>query len=266
MWNRANLKANAKVAFKRNYWLCVLVALILGIATGTGSGSAGSQIGQNTESIVSSEIDQDITGPEDIMEEILPSVGVGSIALTTVLIVVILIIIILAFALQFFLFGPLEVGCSNFFKINAYEKAELNTLTLGFQKEHYMKMASTMFLKNLYIALWSLLLIVPGVIKAYEYRMIPYILSDCPDISRQDAFRISKEMMMGNKMEAFILDMSFIGWSLLAAITCGIVGVFYVNPYIAATDAELFIAIREEYFRGQREAQHENNINYSWEN
>lgn len=252
MWNRANLKANAKVAFKRNYWLCVLVALILGIATGSGGGSAGNSASQTTETIISEDIPFDTTSPENIINDILPSWDSGSMAITAILVVVILIVLAIAFALQFFLFGPLEVGCSNFFKTNAYERAELNKLTIAFQKEHYMKMAATMFLRNLYTALWLLVFIIPGVIKAYEYRMIPYILSDCPDISRQEAFRISKEMMMGNKMNAFILDLSFFGWIILTVITCGIAGVFYVNPYIAATDAELFIAIREEYFRGQR--------------
>lgn len=252
MWNRANLKANAKVAFKRNYWLCVLVALILGIATGSGGGSAGNSASQTTETIISEDIPFDTTSPENIINDILPSWDSGSMAITAILVVVILIVLAIAFALQFFLFGPLEVGCSNFFKTNAYEKAELNKLTIAFQKEHYMKMAATMFLRNLYTALWLLVFIIPGVIKAYEYRMIPYILSDCPDISRQEAFRISKEMMMGNKMNAFVLDLSFFGWIILTVITCGIAGVFYVNPYIAATDAELFIAIREEYFRGQR--------------
>ena len=136
----------------------------------------------------------------------------------------------------------------------------------GEGKENYMKMATTMFLKDLFIGLWMLLLIVPGIIKAYEYRMIPYILTDCPDIPRQEAFRISKEMMSGNKMDAFILDLSFLGWSILAAITCGIAGIFYVSPYVAATDAELFIAIREEYFKGQREVNDENNTDNSGEN
>lgn len=252
MWNRANLKANAKVAFKRNYWLCVLVALILGIATGSGGGSAGNSASQTTETIISEDIPFDTTSPENIINDILPSWDSGSMAITAILVVVILIVLAIAFALQFFLFGPLEVGCSNFFKTNAYEKAELNKLTIAFQKEHYMKIAATMFLRNLYTALWLLVFIIPGVIKAYEYRMIPYILSDCPDISRQEAFRISKEMMMGNKMNAFILDLSFFGWIILTVITCGIAGVFYVNPYIAATDAELFIAIREEYFHEQR--------------
>lgn len=269
MWNRADLKANAKVAFKRNYWICVLVALILGIVSGAGSGSAGSQMSQtsqSTESIISGDMSYDTITPETIIQDILPSGGFSSIAVTTVLVVVVLAILIIACAVQFFLFGPIEIGCANFFKANAYEKAELNKLTLAFKKENYMKMACTMFLKNLYISLWMLLLIVPGVIKAYEYRMIPFILTDCPDISRKDAFRISKEMMHGNKMEAFILDLSFLGWSFLAAITCGIAGIFYVNPYVAATDAELFIAIREEYFKGQREARNEDYTDNGWEN
>lgn len=269
MWNRANLKANAKVAFKRNYWICVLAALILGIASGSGSGSIGSQVSQSTETIISGEDNHIDMDSEDILDEILPHgeiISNGGIAITTILVVVILVVLVLGLTIQFFLFGPLEIGCANFFKANAYEKAELNKLTIAFQKDHYMKMAATMFLKNLYTALWMLLLIIPGVIKAYEYRMIPYILTDCPDIPRQEAFRISKEMMMGNKMEAFILDMSFLGWAFLAAITCGIAGVFYVNPYVAATDAELFIAIREEYFRGQKEANNENNTDNGWQN
>lgn len=267
MWNRQNLKENAKVAFKRNYWKCVLVALILAIATSTGS--AGSSAGQSAETIFSGEVSEIYMAPEDIMQEILPPGGIshsGSIAFTSILVVIVLIILVIGICVQFFLFGPLEIGCKNFFKANAYEQADLNKITFGFQKDNYINNATTMFLRNLYIALWSLLFIIPGVIKAYEYRMIPYILTDCPDMPRQEAFRISKEMMRGNKMEAFLLDLSFLGWSLLAAITCGIVGIFYVSPYVAATDAELFIAIREEYFRGQREVQNENNTDYSGEN
>lgn len=253
MWSRANLKANAKIAFKRNYWKCVLVAFILGIAAS--SGSIGTTFSNNATTIISNETDADMPidspSPEAIMNEIFAGDFFTSIIGTTLIVVVVLVFLVIGLTLQFFLFGPLQIGCCNFFKKNAYEKADLNCITFGFSKNDYWKMAITMFLKNLYIALWSLLLIIPGVIKAYEYRMIPYILTDCPDISKKDAFRISKEMMKGNKMDAFILDLSFFGWSLLAAITCGIAGVFYVSPYVAATDAELFIAIREEYFKGQ---------------
>ena len=258
MWIRANLKENAKVAFKRNYWKCVLVALILGIVTGAGSGAVSSTTGSTTSQTTESIIDGDYYEGDDIFEDdMMDSAssilsGISGVFMTTALVVVLLIVLVFAFALQFFLFGPLEVGCSNFFKKNAFEKVELNELTLAFRKNNYMKMAITMFLRNLYTALWTLLFIIPGLIKSYEYRMIPYILADCPDIPRQEAFRISKEMMMGNKWNAFILDLSFFGWALLATMTCGIAGIFYVKPYIAATDAELFIAIREEYFKGQR--------------
>jgi len=258
MWTRANLKENAKVAFKRNYWKCVLVALILGIATGSGAGSAGGATGSTTSSTTQNILEEDIYMDNYYEDDIFDDresfvTGVGDIFATTMVVVILVVILVFALALQFFLFGPLEIGCCNFFKTNAYEKAELNRLTLGFGKKNYWNMAITMFLKNLYIALWSLLLIIPGLIKAYEYRMIPYILADCPDIPRHDAFRISKEMMQGNKWDAFILDLSFFGWILLAIVTCGFAGVFYVKPYIAATDAELFIAIREGYFKGQSE-------------
>lgn len=261
MWSRSNLKENAKVAFKRNYWKCVLVALILGFATGGGSGAAGatsSSTGSTTQNIMEGELYEDYYYGEDYFEDDFfadnasDSLGFSDIFATAVIVVILIVVLALALVLQFFLMGPLEVGCSNFFKANAYEKAELNKLTLAFGKTNYWKMAITMFLRSLYTALWTFVFIIPGIIKSYEYRMIPYILADCPDISRHDAFRISKEMMRGNKWDAFILDLSFFGWIILAIMTCGFAGFFYVKPYMAATDAELFIAIREEYFRNQR--------------
>ena len=257
MWNRANLKANAKVAFKRNYWKCVLVALLMGLATGSAN-SIGSTIGStsgSTSTITNSYI-EGATEMEDtiIDDEFLPGglAEATSTIFSTVALAIMGVVALFALALSIFVLGPLEVGCCNFFKSNAYEKAELDKVSIGFKKNHYWKIVGTIFLRNLYTALWSLLLVIPGVIKSYEYRMMTYILTDCPDMSRQDAFRISKEMMKGHKWNAFILDISFFGWALLAAITCGFAGIFYVSPYISATNAELFIAIREEYFKEQR--------------
>lgn len=274
MWNRANLKANAKVAFKRNYWKCVLVALLMGLATGsansitstigntTGSTSAitdsimmnDTEIEDNMSDYFTEEELHEYDHADDIVDEVLPGglTEAASTIFSTVAIAIIGILAVFVFILSIFVLGPLEVGCCNFFKSNAYEKAELDKLSIGFKKNHYWKVVGTIFLRNLYTALWSLLLVIPGVIKSYEYRMITYILTDCPDMSRQDAFRISKEMMKGNKWKAFILDISFFGWALLATITCGFAGIFYTSPYISATNAELFIAIREEYFKEQR--------------
>ena len=85
----------------------------------------------------------------------------------------------------------------------------------------------------------------PGIIKAYEYRMIPYILAENPDIDTKEAFARSKEMMTGNKWDAFVLDLSFLGWILLSVCTCGILAIFWVNPYMYMTDAELYVALKE---------------------
>ena len=121
----------------------------------------------------------------------------------------------------------------------------------GFQNGTYGKTVWTLFLMKLYTFLWSLLLIIPGIVKSYEYRMVPYLLADCQDLSTEDAFRISREMMDGEKMNAFILDLSFIGWKILSSITCGLVGLFYANPYEYATDAELFLVLKQNYFSGR---------------
>ena len=110
------------------------------------------------------------------------------------------------------------------------------------------------FIKGLYLFFWSLLLAVPGIIKSYEYRMVPYILAENPGMDSKQVFEISKRMMNGQKMETFILDLSFIGWALVAGITCGIAGVFYVTPYVNATNTELYAfnkvqAYNEGYIR-----------------
>lgn len=78
--------------------------------------------------------------------------------------------------------------------------------------------------------------------------MIPYILAENPQISKERAFDISMQMMEGHKLEAFVLELSFIGWDLLNACTLGILGIFYVNPYKHATFAEFYTAVKAEAF------------------
>ena len=107
-----------------------------------------------------------------------------------------------------------------------------------------MNIVLTLFLRNLYTVLWTFLFIVPGIIKSYEYRMIPYILAENPDMDRREAFQLSKDMMQGEKWNAFVLDLSFIGWQILSGITLGIVGIFWTNPYVYATNAELYLELK----------------------
>ncbi len=70
--------------------------------------------------------------------------------------------------------------------------------------------------------------------------MVPYILAENPGMDRKEAFLISKQMMEGQKWEAFVLDLSFIGWNILSVFTCGILSVLYVEPYYQATIAEMY--------------------------
>ena len=80
-------------------------------------------------------------------------------------------------------------------------------------------------------------------IKAYEYRMIPYLLADNPSMSQEEAFALSREMMKGQKWKTFVLDLSFIGWDILSIFTGGILSMFYVQPYKMMTNAALYEAL-----------------------
>lgn len=88
-------------------------------------------------------------------------------------------------------------------------------------------------LEWIYIVLWSMLFVIPGIVASYRYAMAPYILLEHPDMSASDAITASKEMMNGHKWELFCLDFSFIGWDLLSALTLGI-GALWLNPYTNA--------------------------------
>lgn len=97
---------------------------------------------------------------------------------------------------------------------------------------------------NLKILLWLFLFIVPGFIKAYEYSMIPYLLAENPNITTDEAFSLSKQMTTGQKMDLFVLDLSFLGWIILGLICCGI-GILFVLPYPEATNAEVYLNLKE---------------------
>ena len=118
-------------------------------------------------------------------------------------------------------------------------------MTEIFKKENWLNIALIMFLRNIYNALWYLT-IVGGIIKTYEYRMIPFILADNSKIKRKEAFKLSKQMMKGNKWKTFILDLSFFGWNFLSVLTFGILSILYVNPYNASTIAQLYETLKNE--------------------
>ena len=101
----------------------------------------------------------------------------------------------------------------------------------GYNKELFSRVLTTTLLYYVYVFLWSLLLLIPGCIKAYSYAMTPYILKDNPEMKNNAAIEESMRMMDGHKLEHFLLDLSFIGWALLSLLTCGI-GFLWLTPYM----------------------------------
>ena len=99
------------------------------------------------------------------------------------------------------------------------------------------------FLVGIYTFLWSLLFIIPGIVKGYSYSMAMYVLADNKGKSARECIEESKAMMEGHKMELFVLDLSFIGWYLLCSLTCGL-AFLYVAPLLNATHANVYETIK----------------------
>jgi uncharacterized membrane protein len=89
------------------------------------------------------------------------------------------------------------------------------------------------------------LFVIPGIIKSYEYAIIPYILADDPKISSKDAFKKARQMMKGNKWRLFKLNLSFIGWGVLCVLTLG-VGSLFLVPYVSAASAEFYVELKNK--------------------
>ena len=224
-WDRSQLKQMARNALHGSYWKSVLVAFLLGLTSASfaSSGSAANAEG--------------ISDGYYSFEHYLP-----------VILTFVFFAGVLALALRIFLLRPLEVGCRRYFLEDIIRPAELDCLKAGFSG-NYRNVVWVMFCRDIFIFLWTLLLIVPGIVKSYEYRMVPYVLAENPDLSREEAFALSKRMMDGDKMNAFILDLSFIGWAILTILTCGLVGIFYYQPYLALTDAALYQTLKKKVDR-----------------
>ncbi|MCR5303593.1 MAG: DUF975 family protein [Lachnospiraceae bacterium] len=250
-WKISELKNRGRAAVSRNYWKYLLAALILMLTTGTfPSVRINLPLHTNSfseDSSFSGSFDWDINGKhyeaDDIEELFEDLIGSGSFPVFIGIFTgIFLLVFIISLAIAVFALQPLQCGCQRVFVMGQRYQAYLGNITWPMSTA-YMNVVKIMFFRGLYTTLWSLLFIVPGVIKSYEYRMIPYILSEHPEIDMDEAFRLSKVMMDGDKWNAFLLDLSFIGWNLLGAITLGLVRIFYAAPYQYATNSELYTAL-----------------------
>lgn len=232
MWTIGDIKAQGKAAFKANYWRSVLVAFILALfyggAAASGANNSGGESGTPLEAL------QQQWYALSQEEQIVLVVSVlGALS----------VVILISLLLKVFVFNPLKVGCVDFFTENVEDApASLSAVKTGFS--HYGRTFLTLFLTDFFLCLWALLLVVPAIIKAYSYRMVPYILAEHPELSPTEIITRSREMMNGHKWNAFLYDLSFIGWYLLSALTLGLVGIFWSRPYKENADAALYLALR----------------------
>ena len=226
MWNRQQVKEQAKQIMKRNYWKMFVVALIASILTGEKT-----TIIERVQDFTSNNLSYDsqpIFYSSNFELIFYSFISVAS---------------ILGILYTIFIGNVIVVGKNGYFIKNHDENPELGEIFKGF-KGNYLNVVKVMFLMNLKILLWSFLLIVPGVIKAYEYSMIPYLLAENPNLSADEVFSLSKQMTTGQKMDLFVLDLSFLGWIILGLICCGI-GILFVLPYPEATRAEVYLILKE---------------------
>lgn len=207
---RAELKARAKETLKDKYWyafgFAILVSILIGIA------QAISQI----------------------PSQLNPG-NTGLLTLTA----------ILGIAVSLFVVFPISVGSNRFFiNIAKGNNPDVNDL-LYVYKNGFMNTVLVLLLEGVYIFLWSLLFVIPGIIKTYQYMMIEYMLAENPNMSNKRAFEITKATMTGDKWKAFVLGLSFIGWILLSIITFGI-GFLFLAPYVETTMAHYYLELKNK--------------------
>jgi len=261
MWTRKELKQRGMNCFRLNYWKTVLIALIAVCLAGgmngvaAVSGSSGSVAGSSF-GVMHEQVEEESQLPEEIAPFAEDGNDIGLIVLLiAVFMIVFLVVLAVAFLISAFLLNPLEVGTKRFFLANLHMPAEVREVAFGY--DHcYRNIVKILFFRDLFLFLWGLLFVIPGVVKAYEYRMIPYLLAEHPEMTRQEVFAASKAMMRGQKWRAFILDLSFLGWEILSVFTLGLLEVFYVSPYRSMTNAALYEALA--YGSGQDNVQEVN--------
>lgn len=125
-----------------------------------------------------------------------------------------------------------------------YEKVPAQRAMFLLKVCRWRKAAITLLLQSAYLFFWSLT-IIGGIVKRYSYGMVPYIIAENPDMDAGTAITLSRKLMKGHKWECFVLDLSFLGWEFLGAVTMGLVNIFYTNPYRNAVKGEYYIYIRQ---------------------
>ena len=228
MLKSKELRARAWNSLKGKYWMAFLVTIVLGLlcSIGTSMTTASQNLMNVVNSVDPAEMDS--------------TMAIGAIVVSGTAFVM----SIIALLLVTFIGHPAEVGLCNYFIKNTDSKPSFSDAFSGF-KIKYGRNCGTLLLAAVKMVLWTFVFIIPGIIKSFEYAIIPYILADDAEISCKDAFKKAKEMMKGNKWRLFKLDISFFGWYILCIFTLGL-GTFFLLPYVNAAVAEFYTELKNK--------------------
>mgnify|MGYP001325805993 CR=1 FL=1 len=214
MKDRAQIKEIAKFQFKQRYGMSIGAALIFILLAG---GESGGLTFRNNYYNLS---------PQFQWLSVLWGIIIG--------------IASIMFCVYIFVGAPLKVGYAHFCRCiyNNWITSVSDMFHRAFSD--YGRNLGGMLWKDLFVFLWSLLFVIPGIVKAYAYFAAPYILAEFPAVRPTDAIKISMRITDGFKAELFVLDLSFIGWFLLSGLTFGLLGILYVNPYYFTSKAGFY--------------------------
>lgn len=151
-----------------------------------------------------------------------------------------------SFLVTILIMNPLSLGYSmSMLRLLDSQNTNCVANTVGYALSDYGKKVGTLLYMNVVIFLWSLLLLIPGIIASFTYAMVPYIISDNPQLGVREAMQLSKRMMEGHRLDLFILYLSFIGWFFLSILTAGI-GFLWLAPYVSAAQASFYLDVKAE--------------------
>jgi uncharacterized membrane protein len=223
MNDRISIKQRARARLTENKWLTIGITFIAGLLGADGVSYSGnfrfnSNVSyNNTDSVFNSELFSSVFLPIFIIAAIIAIIrlAVGASAI---------------------------LGLNSYnIKLLRYQNPDFSDLFSKFR--YFWKAIGLRIYIGFFVFLWTLLLIVPGIIAGYRYSMATYIMAENPEIGIAEAVNMSKEMMKGHKAELFVLELSFFGWAMLGLITFGIL-LLWVTPYINLAKADFYLCLR----------------------
>ena len=213
----SQIRLKARESLKGNYWYAVLAALIAGFfgALMTNGG------------MVNLNIREEFSGfYEDLPSfiKLYLTLVAGTAGMLSLV--------------SFILGGVIQLGYASYL-LKQQDREFYTIKELFSQFDRFGQGFLQAFLRGLYTFLWTLLFLIPGIVKSYAYAMTPFLMAEDPNLSAKEAIKLSQEKMRGHKGELFWLGLTFFGWSILAALTGGI-GYIFLNPYMNAAYAAFY--------------------------